>query len=109
MSSATDANKITVEDGGSIDTRQATMRYGVYLGNYNTLVVEAGGHIETNGENAYGVYALDNTSIANASTTIVTTDNGSHAIVLGGIGNVSQVGRDHHVWRRRLRCLLRRC
>ena len=49
VSSATDANRITVEDGGSIET-DGDDAYGVYLGDYNTLVVEAGGHIETNGE-----------------------------------------------------------
>ena len=44
-------------------------------------------------QDAYGVYALSNTTIQNASTTIGTTDNGSHAINLSGIGNVvSQVG-----------------
>ena len=51
---------------------------------------------------------MSNTTIQNASTTIGTTDNGSHAINLSGIGNVvSQVGAITTERQRRLRCLLR--
>ena len=86
-------NDIVIEAGGQIITAGATA-YGIYLGDYAQLILEAAdatagtsaGSIATSGAGAHGIYAEGSTTIATAGD-IATSGSAANGIYLNGTGN----------------------